>query len=153
MSAILGHGHPEIVAAMQAAAEEPAPLFSGFLTEPVVKLAEALADLLGPKLTKSILLSTGAESNEAAIRLAKLYTGGYELVAFDLAWQGMTGGTFPATFSAKRKGYCPQTPGVMAIPTPYVYRRPDWAGDDFEFNMLDQAFELRCGFQGTWSSP
>jgi 2,2-dialkylglycine decarboxylase (pyruvate) len=142
MSAILGHAHPEIVATMKAAADEPVHLFSGLLTQPVLKLAEVLADLLGPKLTKSILLSTGAESNEAALRLAKLYTGGHEVIAFDLAWHGMTGAAFPTTFSASRRGYGPSAPGVMAIPTPYVYRRPDWAGDDYELNMLDLAFEL-----------
>jgi 2,2-dialkylglycine decarboxylase (pyruvate) len=142
MSAILGHNHPEIVATMKAAADEPVHLFSGLLSRPVVELAAVLADLLGPTLTKSLLLSTGAESNEAAIRMAKLYTGGHELVAFDLAWHGMTGAAFPTTFSAKRKGYGPQMPGVMAIPTPYVYRRPDWAGDRYEFDMLDHGFEM-----------
>jgi 2,2-dialkylglycine decarboxylase (pyruvate) len=142
MSAILGHNHPEIVATMKAAADEPVHLFSGFLTEPVVRLAEVLAELLGPSLSKAILLSTGAESNEAALRLAKLYTGGHEVVAFDLAWHGMTGAAFPTTFSAKRRGYGPMLPGVMAIPTPNVYRRPDWAGDGFELDMLDHAFDL-----------
>ncbi len=142
MSAILGHNHPEIVATMKAASDEPVHLFSGLLSRPVIELAEVLADLLGPQLTKSLLLSTGAESNEAAIRMAKLYTGGHELVAFDLAWHGMTGAAFPTTFSAKRKGYGPQMPGVMALPTPYVYRRPDWATDRYEFDMLDHGFEL-----------
>ncbi len=142
MSAILGHAHPDIVATMKAAADEPVHLFSGFLTEPVVQLAEVLADLLGPQLTKAILLSTGAESNEAALRMAKLYTGGHEVIAFDLAWHGMTGAAFPATFSANRRGYGPLAPGMMALPTPYVYRRPAWAGDDFELNMLDEAFKL-----------
>ncbi|MGX7926905.1 aspartate aminotransferase family protein [Tsuneonella sp. HG094] len=142
MSAILGHAHPEIVATMKTAADEPVHLFSGFLSSPVVKLAEVLADLLGPELSKAILLSTGAESNEAAIRMAKLYTGGHEVAAFDLAWHGMTGTAFPLTFSAQRKGYGPQAPGMMAIPTPYVYRRPEWAGDDYEFAMLDHGFDM-----------
>lgn len=142
MSAILGHNHPEIVAAMKAAADQPVHLFSGFLSEPVVKLAEVLADLLGPRLSKAILLSTGAESNEAALRMAKLYTGGHEVIAFDLAWHGMTGAAFPTTFSASRRGYGPMAPGVMAIPTPNVYRRPEWAGESYEIDMLDQAFEL-----------
>ncbi|MDG2521935.1 aspartate aminotransferase family protein [Caulobacter segnis] len=142
MSAILGHNHPEIVATMKAAADEPVHLFSGFLSRPVVQLAEVLAELLGPQLSKALLLSTGAESNEAALRLAKLYTGGHEVVAFDLAWHGMTGAAFPTTFSANRRGYGPPIPGVMAIPTPYVYRRPEWAGEGFELDMLDYAFDL-----------
>lgn len=141
MSAILGHAHPEIVETMRTAAEQPVHLFSGLLSPPVVKLAEVLADLLGPQLTKSILLSTGAEANEAALRMAKLYTGGHEVIAFDLAWHGMTGAAFPTTFSAKRRGYGPLQPGVMALPTPNVFRRPAWAGDSFELDMLDLAFE------------
>lgn len=142
MSAILGHRHPGIVAAMRAAAEAPVHLFSGLLSAPVIELAQVLAELLGPRLSRSLLLSTGAESNEAALRLAKLYTGGHEVVAFDLAWHGMTGAAFPVTFSAQRRGYGPAMPGVMAIPTPNVYRRPDGAGDGFELEMLDRAFEL-----------
>jgi 2,2-dialkylglycine decarboxylase (pyruvate) len=142
MSAILGHAHPEIVATIKAAADEPVHLFSGMLTRPVVELAAVLADLLGPQLTKAILLSTGAESNEAALRLAKLYTGGYEVVAFDLAWHGMTGAAFPITFSAGRRGYGPSLPGVMAIPTPNVYRRPAGASDGYEIEVLDRAFDL-----------
>lgn len=39
------------------------------------------------------------------------------MIAFDLGWHGMTGATFPATFSARRRGYGPMVPGVMAIPT------------------------------------
>ena len=44
------------------------------LCEPVVELAEALAGLV-PDLPRVMLLSTGGEANEAAIRLAKLVTG------------------------------------------------------------------------------
>ena len=40
----MGHWAPEIVATMKAAADEPVHLFSGFLSEPVVKLAEVLAE-------------------------------------------------------------------------------------------------------------
>ena len=49
-------------------------LFSSMLSAPVVDLAEALAQLV-PDLPRVVLLSTGGEANEAAIRLAKLVTG------------------------------------------------------------------------------
>ena len=48
-------------------------LFSSMLSRPVVDLAEALAGLV-PQLPKVMLLSTGGEANEAAIKLAKLVT-------------------------------------------------------------------------------
>ena len=57
------------------------------------------------------MLSTGAEANEAAIKLAKLYTGRYEIVSFDRSWHGMTSGAAAATFSAGRRGYGPAGAG------------------------------------------
>ncbi|MCP1836635.1 4-aminobutyrate aminotransferase-like enzyme [Bradyrhizobium sp. USDA 4532] len=82
MSAVLGHGHPEIVQTISEHAERLDHLFSGMLTRPVVALAEQLAGLLPPGLDRVMLLSTGGESNEAAIKMAKLATGGFETVAF-----------------------------------------------------------------------
>ncbi|MFK7983174.1 MAG: aspartate aminotransferase family protein [Saprospiraceae bacterium] len=142
MSGILGHSHPEIVACIQEQSEALIHLFSGMLSKPVMDLTEMLAALLPPALSKVILLSTGAESNEAALRIAKMYTGGYEVLALESAWHGMTGAAAATTLSASRKGYGPGMPGIMALPTPNVYRRPDWAGDGFELEMLDYWFDV-----------
>ena len=73
MSAILGHSHPEIVATVRETVGRLDHLFSSMLSAPVVDLAGALADLV-PALPRTMLLSTGGEANEAAIRLAKLVT-------------------------------------------------------------------------------
>ena len=54
------------------------------------------------------LLTTGAESNEAAIRMAKLVTGRHEVVAFARSWHGMTQAAANATYSAGRRGYGPK---------------------------------------------
>src|SRR6516165_9502690 len=75
MSAILGHSHPEIVATITRQATKLDHLFSGMLSRPVVDLARRLAETLPEPLEKALLLTTGAESNEAAIRMAKLVTG------------------------------------------------------------------------------
>ena len=148
MGGILGHSHPEIVDSIERASRQLIHLFSGMLSPPVIELAGRLADLLPPSLSKVLLLSTGAESNEAALRLAKMYTGGYEVVGLDASWHGMTGAVAACTFSASRKGYGPGMPGVMALPTPNPYRRPQWAGDNYELDVLDLAFETldRQGF-------
>src|SRR5271168_2585735 len=71
MSAILGHSHPEIVATVRQEVGRLDHLFSSMVSAPVVDLAEALAGLV-PDLPRVMLLSTGGEANEAAIRLAKL---------------------------------------------------------------------------------
>src|SRR4051794_41205237 len=78
MSSILGHSHPAIVATVREQVGTLDHLFSGMLSEPVVRLATRLASTLPPPLEKALLLTTGAESNEAALRMARLVTGGSE---------------------------------------------------------------------------
>ena len=144
MSAILGHSHPEIVATVQTAAAKLDHLFSGMLSRPVVDLARRLADTLPAPLERVQLLSTGGESNEAAVRLAKLVTGKFEVVSFSRSWHGMTGAAASATYSAGRRGYGPATPGNIVIPTPDPYR-PDFRTADGELDwrrQLDAAFDL-----------
>ena len=121
MSALLGHSHPRIVSTVQRQVGTVAHLFSGMLSRPVVDLAARLA-ALAPGLDKVLLLSTGAESNEAALRMAKLVTGKHEVVAFSKSWHGMTGAAASATYSAGRKGYGPAMPGSITIPAPNTYR-------------------------------
>ena len=104
MSAILGHSHPEIRDVVAHYAANLDHLFSGMLSRPVVELAHKLAEVTPGALERSLLLSTGAEANEAAIRLAKVVTGNYEIVGFAQSWHGMTGAAASATYSAGRKG-------------------------------------------------
>jgi 2,2-dialkylglycine decarboxylase (pyruvate) len=138
MSAILGHSHPEIVATVREAVGTLDHLFSSMLCEPVVALAETLAGLV-PDLPRVMLLSTGGEANEAAIRLAKLVTGRWEVVGFAQSWHGMTGGAAAATYKAGRRGVGPMMPGNFAIPAPNAYR-PRFAGVGWR-EELDDAFE------------
>ena len=144
MSAILGHSHPEIVATVTRQVATLDHLFSGMLSRPVVDLARRLAETLPEPLEKALLLTTGAESNEAAIRMAKLVTGRYEIVSFARSWHGMTQAAAGATYSAGRKGYGPAAPGNFAIPTPNRYR-PDFTTADGELDwqrQLDFGFDL-----------
>ncbi|HZZ50074.1 MAG TPA: aspartate aminotransferase family protein [Pseudonocardia sp.] len=144
MSAILGHSHPEIVATVQRQVATLDHLFSGMLSRPVVDLARRLAETVPAPLEKVLLLTTGAESNEAAIRMAKLVTGKHEIVSFARSWHGMTQAAASATYSAGRKGYGPSAPGNFAIPVPNAYR-PDFTTPDGSLDwarQLDFAFDL-----------
>ena len=76
MSAVLGHGHPDVVRAVSESVASLDHLFSGMLSRPVVDLGKRLAATLPDRLSKMLLLTTGAEANEAAIKMAKLATGG-----------------------------------------------------------------------------
>jgi 2,2-dialkylglycine decarboxylase (pyruvate) len=146
MSAILGHGHPEIAAVAAHHVSHLDHLFSGMLSRPVVDLATELARLAPGRLERSMLLTTGAEANEAALHMAKLATGGWEVVSFAQSWHGMTAGAASATYSAGRKGYGPAPVGSFAIPAPNAYRPtfernglPDWQTElDYAFALVDR---------------
>lgn len=142
MSSILGHSHPDIVATVTSSIGRLDHLYSGMLSEPVLDLARRINDTTPEPLQKTLLLTTGAEANEAAIKLAKLYTGKWEIVSFDRSWHGMTAAAASATFSAGRHGYGPPTPGNLALPTPNAYRSPFRAAD----GSYDWLSELEYGF-------
>src|SRR4051795_6679800 len=146
MCATLGHGHPAMLDAMQDAAGRVVHLFSGFLSRDVIELARELMAVLPGPLARAMFLSTGGEANEAALRLAKLHTGGHEVLAFTGSWHGLTAGASSSTYSAGRRGYGPGLPappgrgstpqrpgprgsrrglpGAMALPAPTPYRCP-----------------------------
>ncbi|VVD60986.1 aspartate aminotransferase family protein [Pandoraea anhela] len=143
MSAVLGHSHPEIVSVVTQAIGTLDHLFSGMLSRPVVDLATRLAEITPPGLDRAMLLSTGAESNEAAIRMAKLVTGKHEVVGFAQSWHGMTGAAASATYSAGRKGVGPAAVGSFAIPAPFTYRPRFGSSGQYDYLAeLDYAFDL-----------
>ncbi|KAI8714044.1 hypothetical protein NCS52_01123700 [Fusarium sp. LHS14.1] len=147
MSSLLGHSHPEIVQVVKEYVAELDHLLSNMITHPVVNLAERLARVLPAPLEKSFFLNTGSESTEAAIKMAKLYTGKFEIVAFSASYHGLTQGSGSATFSAGRKNGGPTMPGQLAFPAPYAYRSPfrnadgsyDWETElEFGWSMIDR---------------
>lgn len=144
MSAILGHSHPEIVSTVRDQAAKLDHLYSGMLSRPVIDLARRLAETLPEPLDKAMFLTTGAESNEAALRMAKLVTGKHEIVSFARSWHGMTLAAANATYSAGRVGYGPAAPGNFALPVPDSFH-PDIVDADGDLDwrrQLDLGFDL-----------
>lgn len=107
MSCLIGHGHPEIVETVQAHAAGLDHLYSGMVSPPVIQLAKNLTAVLPDGLDKALFLSTGGESNECAIRLAKSFTGNFEIVGLGASWHGCTAGSNGAQCTSGRKGYGP----------------------------------------------
>ena len=90
-----------------------------------------------------ILLNTGSEANEAALRMAKLATGGHEVVGISASFHGLTGGAGAATYAVGRRGYGPGVPGNLAIPAPYAYRCPiRHCPEGCDLACLEVGFEL-----------
>jgi 2,2-dialkylglycine decarboxylase (pyruvate) len=146
MSSVLGHAHPEVVATVRDAVARLDHLHSSFLSPPVLALTRALGGMLPASLRKVLPLSTGGESNDAALRMAKLATGGFEIIGLHRSWHGVTGGAGASTFNGARRGYGPAVPGAFALPTPDAFRSPfasngsyDWEAElDFGFELIDR---------------
>ncbi len=124
MCATVGHNHPAIVAAVEDAGRKAIHMFSGMIPEVVAELALKLTEWLPAPLKKSLFLSTGGESNEAALRMAKMHTGGHEVIALGGSWHGTGAGAAAVSFASDRRGYGPTMPGSYVIPEPNAYRCP-----------------------------
>lgn len=143
MCATVGHNHPGIVAAIKRACDTALHLFSGMIPRSVVELAEAIARIVPRPLSKSLFVNTGSESNEAAIKMAKLASGGFEVVGLGGSWHGVTGNAGSVSFASDRKGYGPGMPGTFVLPEPNAYRCPiRHCRDACDRTCLTVGFEL-----------
>lgn len=146
MSCLLGHGHPEIVQVISDHASSLDHLFSGMVSPPVIHLGERLCNLLPAGLDKAFFLSTGGESNEAAIKMAKVYTGKFEIVGLGASWHGVTAQALGAQYHFGRRGQGPLMPGMLMLPPPNGYRSVfrtadggyDWQAEmEYGWRMID----------------
>lgn len=125
MCATVGHNHPRIVEAIRRSAARAVHLNSSMLAPEVIDLARRLTDLLPAPLEKVFFLSTGGESTEAALKMAKKATGKFEVVGLADGFHGSTAGALSSTFIPKRRaGHGPLLPGSHAIFAPDCYRCP-----------------------------
>ncbi len=147
MCATVGHNHPRILAALREVGWRALHLNSAMLSPEVIALGRRLVDLLPQPLKKVFFVSTGGESTEAAIKLAKKSTGRFEIVGLADSFHGSTSGAAASTYiSGRRSGYGPTLPGSFAIPAPTCYRCPfgmtfpscDYACARVGFELVDR---------------
>ena len=127
-----GHSHPDVVAAIKAAADRFLHISSDYWHEGQIELAETIAALdpvSGPAI--SFFANSGTEAVEAALKLARQVSGRSRFIGFLGAFHGRTMGSlaFTASKHTQQRGYFPTMPGVVHVPYPNPYR-PLFAGDD-----------------------
>ncbi|MBI5628752.1 MAG: aspartate aminotransferase family protein, partial [Candidatus Rokubacteria bacterium] len=101
-----------------------------------VAVTELIASVTPGDLNRVQFYSGGSEAVESAIRLAKAYTGKYEVVAFWGGFHGKTGGVLGAMGSTFKHGLGPLMPGLYLTPYPDCYRCP--------FKMKHPECNLHC---------
>jgi acetylornithine/N-succinyldiaminopimelate aminotransferase len=114
----LGHCHPRVVAAVREQVGQLMHTSNLFYTEPAMRLAERLSQSsLGGKV---YFCNSGAEANEAAIKLARKAKPGGDVIVVHGAFHGRTYGALSATpQESKQAPFAPLVPGFKAVaPTP-----------------------------------
>jgi len=112
---LLGHNHPAIVAAVSKQIRQLSHV-SNFYAHPVaLELAEKLQEMTADKSARVFFCNSGAEANEAAIKIARLHRG-RRIVAATGAFHGRTMGALSLTGqSSKRDAFKPLLPGVKHV--------------------------------------
>lgn len=117
--ASVGHANPKIIEAVTAQIKNygHVMVYGEYIQEPVVQLATNLAAALPDNLQTCYFVNSGAEANEAAIKLAKRVTGRSEIISFERAYHGNTMGAMSVSGNeVKKQAFRPLVPGVRFIP-------------------------------------
>jgi 4-aminobutyrate aminotransferase/(S)-3-amino-2-methylpropionate transaminase len=137
----VGHGSERVVAAV---AEQAARFtHTCFMVSPYaeyVEVCEALARLTpGDHEKRSILLSSGAEAVENAVKIARSYTGRSAVVVFDHGYHGRTNLTMALTAKNMpyKHGFGPFAPEVYRAPLSYPFRDGGLTGEQAAARAID----------------
>ena len=114
--ALLGHQHPLYIEKLIAQIENLLHIGTAFMSPPVLEAAERISDIAPQALTKSIILSTGAEANECAFRIAKTYTRKQGIVGFNKGYAGQTFATVNTGVNSRNSSV--ELPGAFKLLTP-----------------------------------
>ena len=142
----LGHNHPAIIKSIQDTLASGLPLHTLDITTPLKDaFSEALlAHFPGGKDEYRLQFCgpTGADATEAAVKLAKTFTGRGNVISFSGGYHGMTQGSLALTGNLGAKNAVPNLmPGVQFLPYPHEYRCPLGLGGEAGVDALTYYFE------------
>jgi acetylornithine/N-succinyldiaminopimelate aminotransferase len=111
----VGHCHPRVVEVIREQAGRLTHVSNLYYTEPAMRLSARLAESsLGGKV---FLCNSGAEANEAAIKLARRARPGGKVIVLEAAFHGRTYGALSATpQESKQAPFAPLVPGFVVVP-------------------------------------
>jgi 4-aminobutyrate aminotransferase-like enzyme len=117
-----GHCHPDIVEAVCEQVRTLQHTCTIYLNQPIVDLAERLAQITPGRLSKSFFCNSGTEANEGALLLAKLYSGNSEFIALKQSLHGRTKLTMSLTGLSFWRTDSDPVGGISFASNAYCYR-------------------------------
>lgn len=126
MCVSLGHKNQAVIKAIEEQARTLPYIAPGYATDVRVNLSQLLLDVLPPGLEKFFFTTSGTEANEAAFKIARMYTGKNKIIARYRSYHGATMGSIAATGDPRRWAMEPagKIPGVIFGPEVNCYNCP-----------------------------
>lgn len=147
----VGHSHPKITEHLKNEIERfILPGFGVIMYESYIRLAQKLTQITpGTFDKKTVLLNSGAEAVENAVKLARKYTGRQQVVSFIRGFHGRTNLTMSMTSKVKpyKFGFGPFAPEVYQAPYPYISEKPASLTDEAYIDMVIK--DLKTFFTAT----
>ena len=113
MSVNIGHGHPKVIAAIAAQAQQLTYAYPGMATEVRARLSKKLAEMVPGDLNTFFYTLGGAEANENAIKAARLFTGRDKILVRYRSYHVATHGAITLTGDPRRWPTGPRRPAVV----------------------------------------
>jgi len=141
-SAVLGHCHEEFNEAVKAQVDRLVHAGTGCLSPQVIDGVEALVSTLGEGY-RAVLLNSGSEAVDLAIKLAKTYTGKREVVSFERGYYGASTDLYMMSGMKKASFFHPVNPGYYKLLAPDCRRCPlELEHPGCDFRCLDVSRQL-----------
>ena len=127
----IGHQHPKVIAAIQEQAGKLATIAPQHANEARGEAAKRIVEIAPDGFNKVFFTNGGADGNENAIRMARLFTGKHKVLSFYRSYHGNTTSAIAATGDPRR---WPNefAHGHVHFFGPYAYRSAFWAKDEKE---------------------
>jgi 4-aminobutyrate aminotransferase-like enzyme len=120
----LGYGNTDVAEAVADQAAKLMHISTLYLNEPMLDLAEKVAEIAPEGMTKSFFSNSGTEANEMAALAARTFKGNSDFIALEHAYHGRSLFTVALAGQSQWRNFGPQMPHVAFAPTPYCYRCP-----------------------------
>jgi taurine--2-oxoglutarate transaminase len=138
----IGHGHPKVVKAVQEQVATLAYANPFMATEPRARLGRKLAEITPGDIDTFFFTNGGAEANENAIKLARLFTGRHKILARYRSYHGATGGAMMLTGDPRRWAAEPGMPGIVHVLDPYHGIQRGWDDVQAALASLEEVIQL-----------
>ena len=120
----VGHNCRPIIEAIKEQAEKYCYISPSYGSEPRAKLAKMIIDLMPDNMGKVFFTNGGADANENAIKMARMFTGRNKVFSRYRSYHGSSFGAGNLTGEPRRYPLEPGIPGFIHFFDPYVYREP-----------------------------